>query len=271
MVISLRIDENADLIKAFRVNEVFLNDLTTVFNGTIPMTGFNYRIEIPFPLLGRRAGAYRIEIVALNAAREAISDPVEVRHYFDPPPTAMATGTATPPPTPTLFIPTIVPLGDPNATPVVAMTATPSIFIPTVEPTFGAPTIAPPIGTDTPNAPNLLLGIGDQTFDPVAVRGCVIDAAGATTCTEGPLDAREPRAVIPVRSVGTFTFAETPSTVLISVFTGDGTTNQQTDRLAFGEQIQYVLPSLPGTYLLTVEIAWSGGTATYLFRLSVTP
>jgi len=28
---------------------------------------------------------------------------------------------------------------------------------------------------------------------------------------------------------------------------------------------------LPGTYLLTVEIAWSGGTATYLFRLSVTP
>jgi hypothetical protein len=196
--------------------------------------------------------------------------------------TPTATNTPGPSPTPTLFIPTFPPEGTTADTatplpPTATDTATP-LPSPTLAPTFtpGGPILLPtntPIGTPVMAGPAPLLTLLAQgvEYTPIAVSACVVDSAGQQTCVNQPLDAPRPVVVAAPGAVAQMTFnGPRPTAVVVNVFSGNGLTLQRTDRLPADNVALFVMPGLPGTYVLQFEVNWPDGTATYFYRLSLT-
>jgi hypothetical protein len=116
----------------------------------------------------------------------------------------------------------------------------------------------------------LILVVGGVEFDPIAITYCLMDKSNQQTCSSNPLNAREPRVIAAASAVAQISFeGPQPTSVLTSLFSGDGVTLQSTQRLPADNVVLYTMPVLPGTYVVAIEVIWSGGNATYFFRLSV--
>lgn len=285
-----------DLIQKYRVEVLDTLSSTSVFVSEVLSVPFD-SVRVPLAVL--TGGRYLLSITGLGADGAPVSNAATLEFNYTPP-TAVPTPSPTlPPPTPTLFVPTIGPAGGEvtatpvspteapttqpveatptatvevllvTATPVTAgVEATPTLFIPTIAPTPGIPSAPPQISAA--EVPAARINAGGVESEPFAVRACVTNATGEPDCGGGPIDTAPSRVVAPAGSLATFTFAGiTPSAVVINLFTPDGITLQRSDQLALGEVIAYAIPTLRGTYLLSVEVTWAGGTATYYFRLSV--
>jgi hypothetical protein len=173
---------------------------------------------------------------------------------FTPSPTAILPPGASP----TLVPPTLVPT---------KLTTVPP---PTLVPTPGASATAIPLSPTPSLVPQLLLVVGGVEFDPIAVNSCILDSNSQQVCASSPLNAREPRVTAAASAVAQISFkGPQPSSVLASLFSGDGVTLQSTQRLPADNVVLYTMPVLPGTYVVAIEVMWQGGTATYFFRLSV--
>lgn len=165
-----------------------------------------------------------------------------------------------------------------TALPVTA-TATPLGVVGTPS-SSGAPTAAalnltasatplPQITLLPPEAPATFLTLGDIRFEPVAVSGCLIDANGLPKCFDSALESRLGRVLAAPGAIALIqSRAEGISSIVVSLYAADGVTLQTSQRIA-PEAPAFVLPALPGNYVLSVEIVWRGGTLTYFFRLTV--
>ncbi len=158
--------------------------------------------------------------------------------------------------TPTL-VPTIVP---PAPTLVQPATTTPA-----------APVLATPGAAETSVAPDLAIIVGGRSYDPIAISACVLGQAGEQTCVNRPRNANADRILAAPGDVAQINFkGPRPSNIAVTVASADGLTTidkqnlQQPDNLSL-----YTLPSNPGSYVLSVEIAWPLGKSTYYFRLVV--
>lgn len=285
-----------DLIQKYRVEVLDTLSNTSVFVSEVLSVPFD---SVRVPLAALTGGRYLLSITGLGADGAPVSNAATLEFNYTPPTAVPSPSPTLPPPTPTLFVPTVGPAGGEatatpaspteapttqpveatptataevlivTATPVTAgVEATPTLFIPTIAPTPGIPSAPPQISAA--EVPAARINAGGVESEPFAVRACVTNAAGEPDCGGGPIDTAPSRVAAPAGSLATFTFAGiTPSAVVINLFTPDGITLQRSDQLALGEVIAYAIPTLRGTYLLSVEVTWAGGTATYYFRLSV--
>lgn len=193
------------------------------------------------------------------------------------PATAAATATAVPP-TATLVPPTVTPtVVPPTATPV-PPTATP---IP--------PTIAPPTATATPIplpvatqpaasglpspdaiVPPLTLTIGSTEYKPIAIEGCEVRAGGLKICVSGPVNTNATIAEAPAGSDAIYIFkGAQPSEIKLVTFGADGTRPISQASATAGNVVLITLPTAPGIYVLSIEVAYPTGRATYFFRVSL--
>lgn len=285
-----------DLIQKCRVEVLDTLTNTSVFVSEVLSVPLD-SVRVPLAVL--TGGRYVLRITGLGADGAPVSNVATLEFNYTPPTAVPSPSPTLPPPTPTLFVPTVGPAGGeatatpvspteaptiqpvvatPTATPeilivtatpvTVGVEATPTLFIPTIAPTSGIPSAPPQISAA--EVPAARINAGGVESEPFAVRACVTNAAGEPDCGGGPIDTAPSRVAAPAGSLATFTFAGiTPSAVVINLFTPDGITLQRSDQLALGEVIAYAIPTLRGTYLLSVEVTWAGGTATYYFRLSV--
>jgi len=175
-------------------------------------------------------------------------------------PTPVPTLTSTP--IPTVVPPTIAP--SPTIAPTVAPTSTPVPLPAATQP--GASGLPSP-GTIVPP---MTLTIGSKEYKPIAIEGCEVRTGGLKICVSGPVNANVTLAEGIAGSDAIYIFkGAQPSEVKLVTFGADGTKPiNQTTALA-GNVILITLPTTPGIYVLSIEVAYPTGRATYFFRVSL--
>ncbi len=207
------------------------------------------------------------------------------------PPTPAATLEVTPEATPVETVaPTAAPTESP--TPIPVITATPMTLptetpVPTETPTsviVATPTPVPtqppaPPATATPvsgiaaagvNVPDLLLIVGGRNFEPVAVSACTRNPDGSQVCVDRPLRPTVSRVQAAPGTVAQINFkGPRPASVSANLFNNDGITLLNKQALAPDNLVLYTLPTATASYVLSVEIVYSGGKASYFYRLTI--
>ncbi len=170
----------------------------------------------------------------------------------------------TPQPSPTLLpeaAATLLPVDSPTPTP------TPVITLPPPSPT-PTPTPALALLTDL-GYPNVQLVIGDVAFTPIALVGC-LNLPSGQRCLSTPLEAPIARVVGAAGSIAQLEFVGAqPEAVVVNLFEPDGVVLIGSQVLPLSPIPVYILPIEAGTYVLSVEVIWLEGNATYFFRLVV--
>ncbi len=181
--------------------------------------------------------------------------------------TKVATRTATKAPTKAATAaqpPTIAP----TATPTLIPTIEPTVE-PTIAPTDSGPTVAPTLPFSD-LAPAMTISVGGKSYQPIAVNACLQNPDGEQVCINRPVNANAKYAVSAPDSDSLIIFGgPRPTSELITLRNSDGTAiiaqqSVKPDNLAL-----YTMPKKPGTYVLTVEVQWEKGKATYFFRVLV--
>jgi hypothetical protein len=146
----------------------------------------------------------------------------------------------------------------------------PTVAGPTLSiPTTLVPTITAPVGGDVPV---LVMVVNGEDNLPIGVQGTLTNADGTSQEINNALEAGNPRITVPVNSLIIFAFrAAVPSQATLRRFSGNGITLQAEENLIPAQEISYVLPSLPGTYVIEVKVVSPVGSLNYLFRVSVQP
>ena len=170
-------------------------------------------------------------------------------------PTASATLEAT-------QVATAVPTTAATALPTIAATATPQA---TAAPTAAVPSLESTV-------PQMLLLVASNSYRPIAIESCKLDAAAASgqTCTSSAISANTPVPQAARDADVLFIFkGPAPDQTIVSVREADGVRiiKQQTELQ--GNVILERLPAAPGVYILTVQVRTAETTITYYFRVVV--
>ncbi|MFQ3536521.1 MAG: hypothetical protein SNJ58_11650 [Aggregatilineales bacterium] len=117
--------------------------------------------------------------------------------------------------------------------------------------------------------PNVQLLIGDVAFTPIALVGC-LNLPSGQRCLSTPLEAPITRVVSAAGSIAQLEFVGAqPEAVVVNLFESDGVVLIGSQVLPLSPIPVYILPIEAGTYVLSVEVIWLEGNATYFFRLVV--
>jgi hypothetical protein len=185
------------------------------------------------------------------------------------------------PPTATPIPPTVAPTASPIPTTAVPPTATP---VPaTIAPTTAAPTSTPvPLPTLTQSAANglpapdtvvppMTLTIGTKEYKPIAIEGCEVRTGGLKICVSGPVNTNATivEAIAGSDAIYIFKGTQQPTEVKLVTFGADGTRPLSQTPAPAGNVVLVTMPTTPGIYVLSIEVVYPSGRATYFFRVSV--
>jgi hypothetical protein len=175
-------------------------------------------------------------------------------------------------------LPTIIPSPTVELLPTEAPTAT--LVPPTMPPVATEQPTAIPIATTSvpvtatsvaaSTAPEQAIIVAGRSYDPIAVNACVLGPDGGQTCTSRPYNAAAERVLAAPGDTAQVVFkGPRPTAITVSILSADGIglINKQSlppDNLAL-----YILQQLPGNFVLSVEIVWPQGKATYFYRLTI--
>lgn len=219
--------------------------------------------------------------VKTQAATMAVSAVVVTTAPTVAPTTQPLATTAVPSPTP--IAPTVVPTVAPTTAPTVVPTTVPAteatVVASTAEtaataevvPASPTPTTSgAPAGSARPVAPAMTLVVSGRNYTPIAVSACVLGDGGEQTCVNRPQNAAAQRIVAGMGDVAQINFkGPRPISALVNIASSDGTTILNKQSLRPDNLMLYNLPTTPGSYILSVEVTWPMGKATYYYRLAV--
>jgi hypothetical protein len=117
--------------------------------------------------------------------------------------------------------------------------------------------------------PDVQIVIGDVAFAPIGLVGC-LNLPSGQKCLSTPLEAPIAHVIGAAGSIAQLQFGGVrPEAVAVNLFESDGVTLISSQILSPSPIPVYILPAEAGTYILSVEVIWSKGFATYFFRLIV--
>lgn len=211
--------------------------------------------------LGKTQSAALTAIAPTPAVTLTLAPPIDTS-------TPLPTDTSTPLPTDTntptaTFTATATPTDTPTNTPTFTNTPT-ATFTPsdTLTPT--------PTSTNTPIAPELSLRVGGRDFFPLRTISTFIDAQGDEVTVNRANRGGTFRVVAaPGEAAQIFFPGPRPSSISVTLLTGDGLRELERVTLSGDNLLLYVLPSTPGSYVLTVEVQFGDRRAVYFFRVTV--
>ncbi len=143
--------------------------------------------------------------------------------------------------------------------------------VPTEQPTSAA---FPPTATLAVSgvniAPAAVVIVGGRTFDPIAVSACVLGDAGEQTCVNRPSNASVERVFAAPGDVAQINFpGPRPTTLSVSLLSSDATQVIDKQTLTPDNLVLYMLPTTPGSFVLSVDVTWPNGKSTYYYRLVI--
>jgi hypothetical protein len=201
--------------------------------------------------------------------------PTEVPTEVTPELTEVPVG-ETPTEIPTEVAPTVPPTEVPTIVPPTQETFPTITPIPTStgEAVSGQPTLAfPPTESSIPAssvAPAAIVMVGGREFEPVAISACVLGEGGEQTCINRPSNAAVERIFAAPGDAAQINFGgPRPTTINVSLLSSDATSQISKTSVSPDNLILIGLPTEPGSYVLTVEISWPNGKATYYYRLVI--
>jgi hypothetical protein len=189
-----------------------------------------------------------------------------------------------------------------DATPVVEATAAateqvaqpvatqPSIVEPTVVPPTIAPTVAPPTATPLPlptNVPTTVpvtdggitatipippvrLIVGGRRYEAIAINACAVGSTGETICINRPAQSAVLRIEAASGDAAQVDFGgPRPTAFVLTFYTADGTKVLSKQEVRPDNLVLYNLPTNAGNYVVSAEISFPDGKATYYFQLAI--
>ena len=165
--------------------------------------------------------------------------------------------------------PTIIP--SPTSAPLPTEAPTATVVPPTVVPlATEQPTLAP-LATEAAapsTAPAQAVIVGGRSYDPIAVNTCLL--GGTEPCTSRPYNAAAERIFAAPGDTAQVVFkGPRPTAITVSVLSADGITLINKQPLPPDNLVLYTLQDMPGNFVLSVEIVWPQGKATYFYRLTI--
>jgi hypothetical protein len=167
------------------------------------------------------------------------------------------------PPTATLSVPGTTATATPTLIPTLAETsATASGLTPTNVTSAGL--------TPTSVAPVLSVVVGGHSFGAIAISTCVTGTDGAQVCIRRPTTSATDRIQASPGTAAQIQFAgPRPLSITVKLLSADGLKLIKQQTITPDNLVLYTLPTTMDTYLLSIQIKWLSGDATYFYRLSI--
>ncbi len=181
--------------------------------------------------------------------------------------TNTATKTATVQPT---LVPTLI---SPTSTPTMIPTVQPPISV-TAESTTASTTAVALITTPDLSmsrlAPVMSITTGGKSYDPVAISALIQGSDGTQIAITRPVNANAAYIRASVGSDAQIAFSgPRPTLESVTLYNSDATKILGQQTISPDNLVLYTLPPHPGTYVLTVQVQWPSGKATYYFRAAI--
>jgi hypothetical protein len=165
--------------------------------------------------------------------------------------------------------PTLIP--SPTSVPLPTEAPTATVVPPTIPPVVTEQPTAAPVATEAAvpsTAPAQAVIVAGKSYDPIAVNACL---PGATEpCTTRPYNAAAERIFASPGDTAQIVFkGPRPTAITVSTRSADGITLINQQSLPPDNLVLYIVQDMPGNFVLSVEIVWPQGKATYFYRLTV--